>query len=520
MNLSIFRRDMTNRFYDDSISSLRAPSARNRLSVLRKSGIYHLRLEAASYCAAASFLFFSIAAASAAEEQDQIVIEAAWSQDPGAKCVDDPDALDGKALYFPVSDQAYLRWYSVGSDPAVTAGEYEIRFRLKVADNKDGNAVFHAYGGDTHFEIKGTAFNAPKSYQEFTIPFATAPGKWKTGLRCNLRKLAGQEAWVDRITVVCKRRLTEGEVLAAGGFKRPSEPKLTPHEGLRVWFVKGLYFEHYRILEALKAMDAKIDFAWTPRPPSGLDGMSIDGSIKAPTGEAAKAKAKEDAKAEAKKAKATTDDKIADLLDGGEKEDSLDIESEEAKAAKQANSELEKNYAHAMSYDLIALCNVEADNLSLQARAMIQDAVKAGAGLLLVGGPFAFGRGRWQESEMLSEILPIIPKGDRDLQSLSNFTTLSVRKDGPLADIFNDDKTPAVRWIHLGRPKPGTTVELSADNVPVLVTLNYGKGKIALLAGTVLGEPRDGQVAFWDWPRWPELMNTVVLQLLPAGKLQ
>ena len=52
------------------------------------------------------------------------VYEATWSQDPGTKCVDDPDALDGKALYLPASDQVYYRWYSLTANFSVLAGDY------------------------------------------------------------------------------------------------------------------------------------------------------------------------------------------------------------------------------------------------------------------------------------------------------------------------------------------------------------------------------------------------------------
>lgn len=442
--------------------------------------------------------------------------EATWSQDPGTKCADDPDALDGKALYLPASDEVYYRWYSLTANFPVLAGDYEVRFRMKVDDNSAEKPIFQADDYRTTITVKCSDFKTARTYQEFTLPHSTPPGQWKSTINCRLRRMVGPATWVDRLTVVCKHRLTEAETLAAGGFERIADPKPVAHDGLRVWFVKGLYYEHYRILEALTAMNAKIDLAWTPRPPGGLDGLSIDGQRKALTGDAAIAKEKADALVEARKAEHALDDKMIDMLDSDEVA-GVDLESQEDKAARQSAQERQTRYAHAMSYDLIVLCNVEAENLSLPQRALIQDAVKAGASLLLIGGPFAFGRGLWNESEILSDLLPLTPTGERDLQPLAAFTPLTARTDGLLAKLVGGD-SPAVCWVHRGTPKPGVTIELSAGDTPVLLTREYGRGHIALLAGTVLGEPAAGQVAFWDWPRWPEVMKTVVQQLLPEAK--
>ncbi len=448
-----------------------------------------------------------------AREDVVAIFEATGSRDPGTSCVDDPDALDGRALYFPASDRSYYGWYSLHTQRSVTAGEYEIRFRLKVEDNTCKDPIFHVYGGERHFQIKGADFKAPNAYQEFTIPYPMAPGQWKATIRSDLRKLAGPPAWVDRITIVRKRAFSESETLAAGGSERLSDPRLQPHDGIRVWFVKGLYYQHYRILEALKAIDAKVDFAWTPRPPSGLDGVGLDGTSKVLTGEAAAKKELADALKEAQSLRPA---ESLDLLAGADDLSDLQLESKEVIAARRKARERDERYAHALSYDLIVLCNVEADNLSLSQRALIQDAVKAGAGLLLIGGPFAFGRGEWDSSGILSDLLPLTPAGPRDLRSLPAFAPLSSREGGILGPIPTAEPLPRALWIHRGEPKPDSMIELAADGIPVLLVRQYGRGRIAMLAGTVLGEPPSGETAFWDWREWPGMMEKVLRWLLPS----
>ena len=141
--------------------------------------------------------------AAATGETVVAVLEATWSQDPGTSCIDDPDALDGKALYLPASDQVYYRWYSLTAGTSVLAGDYAIRFRLKVDDNGPHKPVFQADDYRTTIDVKGSDFKAARTYQEFTIPFSTPPGQWKAPISCRLRHLAGPAGWADRITIVC-----------------------------------------------------------------------------------------------------------------------------------------------------------------------------------------------------------------------------------------------------------------------------------------------------------------------------
>ena len=51
-------------------------------------------------------------------------------------------------------------------------------------------------------------------------------------------------------------------------------------------------------------------------------------------------------------------------------------------------------------YRLVVLADTDLRTLSLQQRAWLKDWVEAGGGLLLTGGPYALGRGWWQESDI------------------------------------------------------------------------------------------------------------------------
>ena len=106
--------------------------------------------------------------------------------------------------------------------------------------------------------------------------------------------------------------------------------------------------------------------------------------------------------------------------------------------------------------------------------------------------------------------------GFEDLKPLAQAAPLQLEKKGFVPMNGLDWKAPPlVMWMHQAQAKPGATVELTAGGQPALVTWEYGKGRVAALSATVLGEPPAGGMAFWDWPDWPNCMERVARWLLP-----
>ena len=64
----------------------------------------------------------------------------------------------------------------------------------------------------------------------------------------------------------------------------------------------------------------------------------------------------------------------------------------------------------------------------------------------------------------------------------------------------------AVNYRHLVKPKPGATVLLAGTKgEPLLVGAPYGKGRVVVFTGTVLGDAPVGQVGVWESPAWADL---------------
>jgi uncharacterized membrane protein len=62
-------------------------------------------------------------------------------------------------------------------------------------------------------------------------------------------------------------------------------------------------------------------------------------------------------------------------------------------------------------------------------------------------------------------------------------------------------------YRHMVKAKPGAKVLIAGDKVePLLVGGKYGKGRVVVFTGTVLGEAPAGKTAFWQSPAWPGVL--------------
>jgi hypothetical protein len=164
-------------------------------------------------------------------------------------------------------------------------------------------------------------------------------------------------------------------------------------------------------------------------------------------------------------------------------------------------------------YDLIVLSNVDLRTLSLSQRDWLRGYVEAGGSLWLLGGPYGLGRGGWQNSDLIEPLLPA-KLHDYDLRPAT--TPLQLRAAGGfLADEWSD--RPVTLWLHEVEPKPGSTVHLKAGDRPALVTATAGKGRVAVLAITPLGDVPAGALAWWQWPAWEQVMTKTAAWLLKKG---
>jgi hypothetical protein len=151
-----------------------------------------------------------------------------------------------------------------------------------------------------------------------------------------------------------------------------------------------------------------------------------------------------------------------------------------------------KNPEDLAKYRLLVLADVDLRTLSLEQRAWIKGWVEAGGSLLMTGGPYGFGCGWWQESDLLAPILPATMK-PYDLKPAA--TPLPLKAAGPLLATLNLPADSVTVWMHDLAPKPGAEVALTAGGRPALILGRAGKGRVALLTLAPLGKDVNG--AWW-----------------------
>lgn len=150
------------------------------------------------------------------------------------------------------------------------------------------------------------------------------------------------------------------------------------------------------------------------------------------------------------------------------------------------------------AFQALIIGNVEAGYFTPVQQNLIREfADRRGGGVLFLGGRAALGDGGWQRSPV-AEMLPVVLP-DRKGTFRREPATVELTRAGAeslLLRIEEDPEKNAARWKALpymadyqetGAPKPGATVLAEAIpgvrlRHPLLVTQNYGRGRVAVLA--------------------------------------
>lgn len=150
------------------------------------------------------------------------------------------------------------------------------------------------------------------------------------------------------------------------------------------------------------------------------------------------------------------------------------------------------------AYRLLVIDNLDLRTFTANQQAWIAGYVQSGGSLLLTGGVYALGRGRWDESDILAPVLPVV------------LTPYDLIEDAQVIECGLSDP-PVTLWHHRLIAKPGAGITASLGNgSPAIVTGTYGAGRVAVIGLTPLGVVGSYSV-WWNDPRWP---TSVILPLL------
>jgi len=171
----------------------------------------------------------------------------------------------------------------------------------------------------------------------------------------------------------------------------------------------------------------------------------------------------------------------------------------------------EPNYERLAEFDAVVLVNVDAGSFQALSDVFdpewhqpLADFVRAGGRLTVLGGPRTLGQG-WFKGTAIEEVLPVEVRVTRDIYQLPEPRTMGPAKGKSLAD------NPMLYYYHAAKPRPDAAVLAYADDLPVLLERKVGKGSSVVFLGTMLGEPAEGQTAFWQSDEFMKLLGTAIL---------
>jgi hypothetical protein len=158
-------------------------------------------------------------------------------------------------------------------------------------------------------------------------------------------------------------------------------------------------------------------------------------------------------------------------------------------------------------HNLVVLANIDAPALRARGRALLEEYVKNGGGLLILGGPFAFQRGGYRYTA-LDRMLPCDLVGNNRLKADDLIWKPTDAASKWLPKNLKWELSPRAFYYHPMKPRPSSTVLVEAAGHPIIAVRPYGKGRVGVIAATVEGDPQN-QLAFWEWGDLPRLIAAV-----------
>ncbi len=367
--------------------------------------------------------------------------------------IDDPEATSGKALK--LGDKGFSS-DDFGYGPSIPGiGHYRLTLRLKATQPPPANGIIYGFISSANNNATPGAKFARTDFKFTAVDFQEV-GKWvNLTLDCDMTYpnywggFTG--GWpglvVDSFTITRLHSLDKAEFTSYITTRWPDNLGLTPHDGVKVWYGAGLYYEYYHLQEALAKLGAQTTVAktWRFRGPAGFD-------VPFP--------------------------KTPEELAG---------------------------------YDLVILADAEARMLTPVQQQWLDAFTLRGGHVLLLGGPYAFGCGGWQDSGLLADMYPVTLHA-HDLEFVGKAAPLPLTPVSAL--LKGRPGAPVVCWLHAATAKPGAVVHATAGGKPAIVTASYGKGQVGVVLIVPLGEVPAGATTFWNWSEWPSVMEALCRALL------
>lgn len=174
------------------------------------------------------------------------------------------------------------------------------------------------------------------------------------------------------------------------------------------------------------------------------------------------------------------------------------------------------SYGNLLKYDGIILGNVSGAMLADIGQEMLSDFIRAGGGVLLLGGDRTYGQTHFSNPRF-AELLPVTFQGYGDYGRLKDgFVPLARGGAGhPVLKGVSFSSKCVVGYAHRLTPKPDSVVAVTfGKQQPALVLSGDPRYRVGVVALLPFGTPPSGKIAYRDAAGWQKVMANTLSWLI------
>lgn len=130
--------------------------------------------------------------------------------------------------------------------------------------------------------------------------------------------------------------------------------------------------------------------------------------------------------------------------------------------------------------------------------AFVEKGVREGAHLLVMGGPYAFGKGGYRDTPF-EELLPARSIGPFEVRMFDKPERLEQTNGGRSLHAIHWTDAPTIRFYHDLEPDPDAHALMTAGGKPILLHHRLGNGHVYTFLGFSAGQDPGGYTSHEDW---------------------
>ena len=171
------------------------------------------------------------------------------------------------------------------------------------------------------------------------------------------------------------------------------------------------------------------------------------------------------------------------------------------------------DYEKLLKYDTIVFGGISLDALGIVGDEMLTDYMKAGGGMIVLGGPAAYGFSGMEESTTAKYWPVEFSRKPFDLIDTKGAVITPDLNSEVMKSAVDWNNKITVRYVHNVKVKPGAEVLARVGKYPFIVAWNHGprNARVVCILGAAMGSvDKSKGTPFWNWSDWPYVMRNLL----------